>query len=212
MERIDECDVVDYAESVAANLEPVFEETYGIELDLPAFAGTRGGYERWGVAMVYERPYKFNGSFDHGRIKVRKDLSWPVLGFVTAVGHEMGHAALYQNSGFGEMMQDDRYDTDLLDAIDEGVAQTFEQDAFQYCMAEHGGIQRRAEYLVQRTAVDVRRSVTDTGLAAVEAVTGDRWRSKYSRGRTLFQERTREDVQEVITDPEPFYDQVKDEF
>lgn len=203
-------DVVERSEDVAADLTPRLAEAYDIDLDVPAFHGTTGGYESFGTAMRYtpapDDPDRYNMA-EAGRVHVREDWSWFHAPLTQSVAHELGHAALYQNSDFKAMRDDDDYDRQVLDAISEGVAQHVERTTrrgMAIDAAKHGDPVGSGVYTLRYTG---RR-----GMQRLWDLTGGRrFPSSFSRGRRILTGASREQVRAVIEDPDTFYEEIINE-
>lgn len=199
-------DPVARSKDVIEELGPDLADVYDIDLDLPEIKGTMAGYAAMGVAMEYRPPHEADG--DPGTVKVREDTSWPQTSLAATVGHELGHAALYQNSEFGEMREDDAYDDHVLRAISEGVAQHFERTAYRSL-----GKQALQQYDVPGAVrYSLRYTIKRGGQRLWDATIGRRYPDVYSEGRDLMTGMSRDDVQAVLTDPEEYYHEIVDEF
>lgn len=202
--------IPEVCEEVAEELAPRLSEVYGVDIDVPAFHGTSGGYESFGTAMRYnpapDDPDRYNME-DAGRVHVREDWSWFHAPLTQSVAHELGHAALYQNSDFKAMRNDDYYDPFVLDAISEGVAQHVERTARRGMVIDavkQGDPVGAGAYTLRYTG---RR-----GMQRLWDLTGGRrFPSSFSRGRRILTGTSRERVRDVIEDPDAFYEELVDE-
>ncbi|MDY6771497.1 MAG: hypothetical protein SV186_06120 [Candidatus Nanohaloarchaea archaeon] len=196
-------DPVERSKEVVEDLAPDLAELYGVDLEVPDFKATRAGYASLGTAMEYHRPRE--GEEDEpGTVKVREDVYWPKTSLTTTVGHELGHAALYQNSDFGELWRDEQYDDGVLRAISEGVAQHFERTAYRSLgkeTFERFDVLEAARYTFRYT---VKRG----GQRVWDATVARKYPDVYSEGRDLMTGMSREEVNEVLNDPEDFYQQI----
>jgi len=197
-------DPVERSEEVAHELAPELAEFYDVELDVPAFSGTMAGYTDMGVAMEYTGPRDEDGP---GRIKVREDTRWPETTLSATVGHELGHAALYQNSEFKAMREDDAYDDGVLRAISEGVAQHFERVSYRSL----GNEAFRDLDLIGAGRYSLRYTVKRGGQRLWDATIGKKYPDVYSEGRDMMTGMSADTVNDVLTDPESYYEEIVEE-
>lgn len=198
-------DPVERSEDVAEDLAPDLADRYGIDLELPDFKATRAGYTSVGTAMEYREPHEDG---DPGTVKVREDTRWPQTALAATVGHELGHAALYQNSDFAAMREDDEYDDHILRAISEGIAQHFERTAYRTL-----GKEELKDYDVLGAArYSLRYTVTRGGRRLWDATIGRKYPDPYSEGRGLMTGMSRDEVTDIMTDPDEYYQQIVDEY
>lgn len=200
-------DPVGRSEDVIEELAPDLADVYDIDLEIPEIKGTMAGYASMGVAMEY-RPPREDMDSDPGTVKVREDSSWPQTSLAATVGHELGHAALYQNSDFGEMRDDDSYDDRVLRAMSEGIAQHFERTAYRSL-----GKQALQQYDVSGAVrYTFRYTIKRGGQRVWDATVGRRYPDVYSEGRDLMTGMSKEDVHDILTDPEEYYHEIVDGF
>lgn len=198
-------DPVERGEEVAYEIASDLSDRYDIDLDVPAFSGTMAGYTGMGVAMEYQRPREEDGP---GRVKVREDTRWPRTTLSATVGHELGHAALYQNSNFESMREDDSYDDGVLRAISEGVAQHFERTTYRSLgKGAAAGLD-----VLGAARYSLRYTVERGGQRLWDATVGRTYPDAYSTGRDLMTGMSAEEVSAVIEDPGSYYEEIIDEF
>ncbi len=120
-------EAVERAEILAIRASCKLEDDYKTSIKIPKFSATTIGYS--GPAKMR---YQNNGKKDV--IKVRKDMNWSDSELLVSNCHELGHAALYQNSNMKELKEKDEFDDLELGIIREGVAENFERRGYEYLL------------------------------------------------------------------------------
>lgn len=213
--------VVGWSKDAADQLIPGFEEAYDIEIEQPQFVAVDwfsgipslvGRLPRVsGVEMRCAHAYSTNDDGDgesHNLIGIGwcGEPSREVFEVVTA--HELGHAAINQNTPGAPIRRDPACDDAYIDILHEGVAERFKQeglDALYQEALDEGDEEAAREY---RRLKRQQRYVTGTMDAT--------WRkirpTKYSQGRAFFADTSQKYVEQAVKEPRTVYDDIVDHY
>lgn len=100
---------------------PGLEERFELNLTTPNISTSIESYMIKSPFEIYLEIFKPIG--DYGLLKFCEEYSKNRVTCASLAAHGMGHAAVYQNSNFYEEFKKD----ELLDALGEGIAQTFQK-------------------------------------------------------------------------------------
>lgn len=142
--HVDEDDYV-VLEETAETVVSYIEDQYDVSIGIPDFLGN---YRKMGVGMKYVAPEEYQDTrYDprddraerrqqFGAIKILSE-PWTAFGRLTDIAHELGHAALYQNTDFAALKDDSATDDTICKGISEAVAYDVERHVKQQYLRDN---------------------------------------------------------------------------